>query len=1362
MKKNAVHPGIYVRENVIPVGVTVTQAAQQLKVGRPALSNFLNGNAALSPEMASKLEKAFGVDARKLTQLQIDYENSCMQEQNIASDVARYVPPFLQAKATEIETWASGNISARTRFPVFLRTLMHSTCTDISFIDFPGNDDGERKGWDGEVKTDIGSAWVPAGHSVWEFGTNKSIKDKADGDYKNATKKTKEDDAEGLYNTRTKSLKASERKNMHFVFVTPRRWKEKKQWCTQKQLEGKWKSVRAYDASDLEQWMEQSIPAQIWFANERGQDFKGTYGLANAWNNKWNADCDPAFTLKAFEEAVESHGDKLIGALRSDPTKIVTIAADSLYEALAFIYAVFEAYNDNDVQLWKNNAVIFSEPGTLPALLKSKPGFLPILADMNIEKELSESGCKVGGIVFVSRGMARDPDITLDVLSYGAFESGLLDMGKKRDAIERLRYESGKSLTVLRRRLKRNKMPEWANNIPQAQFLFSMMFAGAWASTNIADQEILKELCACASYEEVENTFNILHGLAESPLWKVGKFRGVVSKIDILHSMAGNITANDLRRFQLIAELVLSEKNPALELEESERWAAGLYQKTREISSALRKGIADSLVVLAIYGDRLLFEHTGEKPSLIAYDLVKKLLHTTDMQAFESQEDNFYVYAEAAPEAFLKCLQDDMKCKNSCVFNLLRPCGAMPFSSPSYSNLLWALEMLAWSEKYIWDVIKILAELSLHEPKDNWCNKPSSSLEAIFRAWMPQTAVTVEGRIKLFEKLAREYSEIAWDIAIKQFEPFSQTGMYSHKPRWRDDALGHGNVVTKRERHEFVEYCVKLCLDWPSLNALKLKELLRNINGISPDHQVNLWEKIRQWGSTASDSDIILIREAIRRYVSLKNEAAKLCYDALEPKDLVYKHAWLFKNAWVDESYDALQSKKFDYKKNEERVKSLRCSALEEVLKAGGYHDALRLAFSGDASHLVGHYMHEFLETREDRLSFIKHVLQDSDITQPSQHRSLLCSLFHRLGSSESLCLVKNLRTEIDVDENCLIQLLCECPFVMEIWRYFEKNNEESFSGRYWEHVNPGWCNNSEEELNYATNKLIEAGRPAAALHFSHINLKKLTSDLLRRLLTELPTTSEDDNLVRHTDSHDIKEIFKILTERKAFSLDDMASLEFAYIDLFRNDEEGIPNIEAKISDNPAWFCEAVSLAYLKDDKSRGKQERDPKLTQRAYKLLHAISKVPNPERNLLTEDEYSQKWTEHLLQWIDNARAIFERQGQKNIGEYCIGELLAQAPVGQDGIWPCEPVREVIDRVYSERMSEGFIIAHRNSRGAHWRGEGGNQERELANKYEGWAKECSLDLSNMAKIFHALSEAYLHEADWQDNEAKIRTRLDY
>ncbi|MFZ0257850.1 MAG: HigA family addiction module antitoxin [Gammaproteobacteria bacterium] len=73
--QNREHPGLFIRSQVIePLGLTVTEAARVLGVGRPALSALLNGSAKLTPQIAFRIEKAFGLDMEHLLQRQCVYD----------------------------------------------------------------------------------------------------------------------------------------------------------------------------------------------------------------------------------------------------------------------------------------------------------------------------------------------------------------------------------------------------------------------------------------------------------------------------------------------------------------------------------------------------------------------------------------------------------------------------------------------------------------------------------------------------------------------------------------------------------------------------------------------------------------------------------------------------------------------------------------------------------------------------------------------------------------------------------------------------------------------------------------------------------------------------------------------------------------------------------------------------------------------------------------------------------------------------------------------------------------------------------------------------------------------------------------
>src|SRR5437867_6480426 len=77
-------------------------------------------------------------------------------------------------------------------------------------------------------------------------------------------------------------------------------------WAQEKQALGEWLSVRAYDASDLEQWLEQSIPAQGWMAEQMGSTDAGAHSLDEQWH-RWASVTEPELTVELFAPSVERH-----------------------------------------------------------------------------------------------------------------------------------------------------------------------------------------------------------------------------------------------------------------------------------------------------------------------------------------------------------------------------------------------------------------------------------------------------------------------------------------------------------------------------------------------------------------------------------------------------------------------------------------------------------------------------------------------------------------------------------------------------------------------------------------------------------------------------------------------------------------------------------------------------------------------------------------------------------------------------------------------------------------------------------------------------------------------------------------------
>jgi hypothetical protein len=154
-----------------------------------------------------------------------------------------------------------------------------------------------------------------------------------------------------------------------------------------------------------------------------------------------------------------------------------------------------------------------------------------------------------------------------------------------------------------------------------------------------------------------------------------------------------------------------------------------------------------------------------------------------------------------------------------------------------------------------------------------------------------------------------------------------------------------------------------------------------------------------------------------------------------------------------------------------------------------------------------------------------------------------------------------------------------------------------------------------------------------------------------------------------------------------------------------------------------------------------------------AYRLLDQIKRIPGtgPDGKINTEA---------LLAWVTEVRRLCAEHGRAEIGDEQIGQLLSRAPAEEDGVSPCIPICEVMERIASPQIATGFGIGVHNARGVHSRGEGGAQERELVAKYRGWAKQRAFDYPYVGGVLESIAASYDREAEWYDSEAKVRKRL--
>ena len=350
-----------------------------------------------------------------------------------------------------------------------------------------------------------------------------------------------------------------------------------------------------------------------------------------------------------------------------------------------------------------------------------------------------------------------------------------------------------------------------------------------------------------------------------------------------------------------------------------------------------------------------------------------------------------------------------------------------------------------------------------------------------------------------------------------------------------------------------------------------------------------------------------------------------------------------------------------------------------------------------------------------------------------------------------------------DIDTDRIVRLFRCAPFKQDTWRLLDQHGQE-IQDRYWQEVVPQRNHHSEEELIEIIDRLLEVQRPRAAFHAVHLDWPQVETSQLKHLLIAVATVDAEPADWYRPEAYYLSEALDSLDSRTGVSPDEMVQLEFMFITALEDSEHGIPNLERQIAESPALFVQVLAHVFKRNDDGQDPPEwriENPKrrddLAIAAYSLLDQIERIPG------TESEGTVN-AEKLLDWIEEARRLCAEHGRVEVGDRKIGEFLSKAPAEEEGGWPCLPVCEVMERIASQQIGDGFEIGVLNGRGVYSRGidEGGEQERDLAAKYRGWAQQRAFDYPYVSSVLTRIAADYDREAKRVDTKVEIRKRLEH
>ncbi|MDB4973520.1 MAG: hypothetical protein JWN48_1861 [Myxococcaceae bacterium] len=498
--------------------------------------------------------------------------------------------PATYVTSRDIEAWAD-RLAAQSQLPSLLRRLVHATTTTATHVGFPAEESVQMGGWDGVVIIDEDHQWVPHGLSVWELGTSRKVTSKANDDYR---KRSAAQPSSGAGHV---DLGAAT-----FVFVTPRRWAEKENWIRARQEECRWKRVVAYDADDLEQWLEQSIPTHAWLSLLLGLRPEGVDDVEAAWLD-WSQSTRPELSVGfMFAGRAEQQVALTRWISGADTRPVLTVAAESREEVIALVAAAAQGLPADQRVAALSRTIIVRSKEALAKLASSQHALSMIVGFPvgDLAQRATRAGHRV--LIAIAPSEATSATVKLERLSRSAVEHALSEMGVPSARVRELALVARRSLQSLRRRLATHdaiQQPAWAT--PQdGPLLVPMLLLGQFVETGEGDREVLGR--ATGSADDALGLLMRWSTESDPPVRCVGDVWYVVSKEDAWDRLARYLSREAIERFETIAVDVLTEVDPRQDLAPAQYWVAGFLGKRRRYSEVLRRGLADSLAMLGSRG----------------------------------------------------------------------------------------------------------------------------------------------------------------------------------------------------------------------------------------------------------------------------------------------------------------------------------------------------------------------------------------------------------------------------------------------------------------------------------------------------------------------------------------------------------------------------------------------------------------------------------------------------------------------------------------------------------------------------------------------------------------------------------------
>lgn len=1223
-----------------------------------------------------------------------------------------------------LKQWADTK-ECQSLLPELMRRLICASVKQLDRLSFPSGDAVHMPGWDGIVSSQEPIDLVPQGESLWECGVNKDIQTKAN---KDITKRVEDT----LGHIQAKST---------FVFVTPREWAGADAWVLANQTG--WKKLVVYTAVELEVWIEKCPAVGLWLADKLNVLNAGGYQLPNVFWMQW-ASGDKYTLPYQIVTAGRNQATDCVLKVCFNPA-VLEIQALTQSEAVAFVLASIATCSDADKLLAKT--IVVTDKNTFDDLVSHYENLIIITTFRdNMSYALSHNHTVICAVTPEDQVSTAEK---LPRVEREGFIKAIEDCGFDSILARKIAIDTARDVNVLRRRMKIDKLkPEWANS-DGISALLPIILLGQWNENVPGDLELVEKLSG-KTYSDYTKILQGFRLMSDSPITHVGAVWRLKSPMDTMSYVSAYLTAGDLANLKDICALLIADNDPEAEEKLRNEWK--MWQFKQQFSSNVKNGTYQSLILLSLINDE------SENRNTWVDGLARELLNGWTLKRFLSNRMYFTLLAEASPEAFLEFLEGIGKDIYDVVFTPQKSNVGLTGWNIYCTEILFALEMLAWDEDYIYRTTSLLLRFSTYKNESNYANKPANSLAEIFRFQWPQTFAKFENRIEVLTSLSASFKSQICELCFRILDSlgsrtFPQTQFY----KWRHfsdlSSPKYASVPVDN-----LEAVTKLLLNCTTFSEDDICMLLKlSTNKWMSCCRTDILDAITERKDTFCESDVVehALRDELTHHLSIPEAAwalsekelepyKKLLSD-IEPKSVVMKYRWMFEDMFLH----LPQKREMDFEKEYRMKQEIRNKAVKEILSERGRKGIWELVSVAKCPSSV---VNSMIQLYGDGL--LRDVCEKfgENLVDLIFLQTFFQNLFFQKGEDDYVRGVDDVKAY----GNTCLSVCLYAPGYNEKLATIANDCGEEIEVLYWQNINVAYVKipNPIQIID----KLAWVNRfdEALELIYHNKNSDQIPNILRVNVIKGLIFSGQQD-FTPHIDWFYIDNVIEDLDKSEDPEIvQALVQIEFFAYQAFKH-RRNINELRfiKELMSKPELLIELMVMAYKSDERddkeevSESEQNNRKVMARCAFQILYDLSCCPGV-------DNHGNVNPDALRTYIYRLYELSVEHHRSKVVDMVVGSLLGNLP--RNNSYPQTILGEIVEELKSDSVDEHIRIRIFNSRGVTIRAftEGGDQERSLVALFKSYRDKVKFTYPRLAKIFTKLMSEYERDANREDCVAQL------